>query len=76
MRFLRDTLIAVWFIHSCAWSTDRLTVELLEAAQAGDNARVQNLLDVGAKVNAKGALSRNSWSRRIDGHSEKCAQVG
>jgi ankyrin repeat protein len=29
-------------------------VELLEAAEAGDNARVQNLLDVGAKVNAKG----------------------
>ena len=30
----------------------------------------------GAQIKVLSALSRNSWSRRIDGHSEKCVVVG
>ena len=54
MRLSRAALIALCFIDSCAWTADKLTAELLIAAQTGDNGKVQTLLAAGAKVNAKG----------------------
>jgi ankyrin repeat protein len=54
MRNMRAVLAALWLSSLCAWTPDKLTAELLAAAETGDIVKVENLIAAGAKVNAKG----------------------
>src|SRR5712692_6816859 len=54
MRIMRAVLTALCLSSLCAWTADRLTAELLAAAQTGHTEQVESLIAAGAKVNAKG----------------------
>jgi len=54
MRFRAAVLAALCLFVPCARTADKLTADLIAAAQAGDAEQVQTLIAAGVKINATG----------------------